>query len=150
MAIFIILLRTLHINFKAMVCFTNFLLFPVFKIVIKIHTIYHLNHFGVFCCSVQFSRSVVSLCNPMNCSTPGLPVHHHLNFFLMFCIGIYLTNNVVVIAGEQWRDPAMCIVLTIFKCKCSGVKYISIVVKPSPPAQNAFHLAKWKLFTIKH
>ena len=26
--------------------------------------------------SVQFSRSVVSDCNPMNCSTPGLPVYH--------------------------------------------------------------------------
>ena len=29
-------------------------------------------------CSVQFSRSVVSLFNPMNRSTPGLPVHHKL------------------------------------------------------------------------
>ena len=29
--------------------------------------------------SVQFSRSVMStLCNPMNSSTPGLPVHHQL------------------------------------------------------------------------
>ena len=29
--------------------------------------------------SVQFSHSVVStLCDPMNCSTPGLPVHHQL------------------------------------------------------------------------
>ena len=28
--------------------------------------------------SVQFSRSVMSDCNPMNCSTPGLPVHHQL------------------------------------------------------------------------
>ena len=28
--------------------------------------------------SVQFSHSVVSLCNPMNHSTPGLPVHHQL------------------------------------------------------------------------
>ena len=29
--------------------------------------------------SVQFSRSVMSdLCDPMNCSTPGLPVHHQL------------------------------------------------------------------------
>ena len=31
--------------------------------------------------SVQFSRSVVSLCNPMNHSTPGLPVHHQLPEF---------------------------------------------------------------------
>ena len=28
--------------------------------------------------SVQFSRSVVSLCDPMNRSTPSLPVHHQL------------------------------------------------------------------------
>ena len=31
--------------------------------------------------SVQFSPSVVSLCDPMNRSTPGLPVHHHLPEF---------------------------------------------------------------------
>ena len=28
--------------------------------------------------SVQFSCSVVSLCNPMDCSMPGFPVHHQL------------------------------------------------------------------------
>jgi len=31
--------------------------------------------------SVQFSsvaQSCTTLCNPMNCSTPGLPVHHQL------------------------------------------------------------------------
>ena len=33
--------------------------------------------------SVQFSRSVMStLCNPMNCSTPGLTVHHQLPEFI--------------------------------------------------------------------
>ena len=32
--------------------------------------------------SFQFTRSVVStLCNPMDCSTPGLPVHHQLPEF---------------------------------------------------------------------
>ena len=28
--------------------------------------------------SVQFSRSVLTLCDPMDCSTPGFPVHHQL------------------------------------------------------------------------
>ena len=28
--------------------------------------------------SVQFTQSCPTLCNPMNCSTPGLPVHHQL------------------------------------------------------------------------
>ena len=31
--------------------------------------------------SVQFSCSVLSLCNSMNCSTPGLSVHHQLPEF---------------------------------------------------------------------
>ena len=34
--------------------------------------------------SVQFSsvaQSFPTLCNPMNCSTPGLPVHHQLPEF---------------------------------------------------------------------
>ena len=36
--------------------------------------------------SVQFSsvaQSCPTLCNPMNCSTPGLPVHHHLPEFTL-------------------------------------------------------------------
>ena len=35
--------------------------------------------------SVQFSsvaQSCPTLCDPMNCSTPGLPVHHHLPEFI--------------------------------------------------------------------
>ena len=35
-------------------------------------------------CSVQFSsviQSCPTLCDPMNCSTPGLPVHHQLPEF---------------------------------------------------------------------
>ena len=31
---------------------------------------------------VQFGRSVVSLCDPMDCSMPGLPVHHQLSKFI--------------------------------------------------------------------
>ena len=38
----------------------------------------------MYCYSVQFSsvaQSCLTLCNPMNHSTPGLPVHHqHLEF----------------------------------------------------------------------
>ena len=42
--------------------------------------------FGLFCkmVSVQFSsvaQSCPTLCDPMNCSTPGLPVHHQLPEF---------------------------------------------------------------------
>ena len=31
--------------------------------------------------TVQFSRSVMSPCDPMDCSTPGLPLHHQLPEF---------------------------------------------------------------------
>ena len=31
--------------------------------------------------SVQFSSSCLTLCDPMDCSTSGLPVHHHLPEF---------------------------------------------------------------------
>ena len=46
-----------------------------------------LSHFWLRSCrsshlpSVQFSRSVMSDCDPMNHSTPGLPVHHQLPEF---------------------------------------------------------------------
>ena len=46
----------------------------------KKSTIYFLNLKG----SVQFSsvaQLCLTLCNPMNCSTPGLPVHHQLQEF---------------------------------------------------------------------
>ena len=43
------------------------------------YSAYRLNKQGDNIHSVQFSRSVVSdSCDPMNCSTPGLLVHHHL------------------------------------------------------------------------
>ena len=30
------------------------------------------------CCCCSIVQSCLTLCNPMNCSTPGFPVHHHL------------------------------------------------------------------------
>ena len=39
--------------------------------------------------SVQFSsvaQSCPALCDPMNCSTPGLPVHHQLPEFTQTCV----------------------------------------------------------------
>ena len=36
--------------------------------------------------SVQFSHSVVSLCDPMDCSTPGFPVHHQHTELAQTCV----------------------------------------------------------------
>ena len=44
----------------------------------------HEKMFNITNYSVQFSsvdQSCPALCNPMNCSTPGLPVHHQLPEF---------------------------------------------------------------------
>ena len=46
-------------------------------------------HFKLYLTTLQFSsvqfssvaQSCPTLCDPMNCSTPGLPVHHHLPEF---------------------------------------------------------------------
>ena len=45
---------------------------------------YRVQHFNSIIFSVQFSsvaQSGLTLCDPMNCSTPGLPVHHQLPEF---------------------------------------------------------------------
>ena len=44
-------------------------------------------HFRKSCCLV--SQSCLTLCNPMNCSTPGFPVLHHLLEFAqthVYCV----------------------------------------------------------------
>ena len=35
--------------------------------------------------SVHFSQSCLTLCDPMDCSTPGLPVHHQLSVYSNSC-----------------------------------------------------------------
>ena len=42
----------------------------------RIHLNEMLDTISKCCCSV--TQSCVTLCNPMDCSTPGLPDHHHL------------------------------------------------------------------------
>ena len=51
--------------------------------VLHIGYCYHLSNF-IYMHSVQFSlvaQSCPTLCNPMDCSSPGLPVHHQLPKF---------------------------------------------------------------------
>ena len=62
-------------------------------------------HLCLFCCLayrviVQFcsvqSLSRVRLCNPMNCSTPGLPVHHQLLEFTLRVIVTIFLNSIYI------------------------------------------------------
>ena len=64
--------------------FYDWLLFTQ-KYGFKFHPYYSIyQHFILFSESVQFSsiaQSCPTVCDPMNCSTPGLPVHHQLPEF---------------------------------------------------------------------
>ena len=58
-------------------CFT----FPISYSVLPLHLVYVFQFLHLFFGLVQFSsvaQLCLTLCDPMNCSTPGLPVHHQL------------------------------------------------------------------------
>ena len=49
--------------------------------------------------SVQFisvTQSCPTLCNPMNCSTPGLPVHHQLPELIMSIESVMPSNYLIL------------------------------------------------------
>ena len=70
-------------------------LFVLLMVSFSVQKLYSLIH------SVQFSSVVQScptLCNPMNCSMPGLPVHHHSRSLgkLMSIESVMLTNHLIL------------------------------------------------------
>ena len=85
-----------HISLKPNICLQNSLLLVIILLLVnrtptrdfcgeRMKVLGEANSFYVNCpwgwSSVQFSsvtQSCPTLCNPMNCSTPGLPVHHQL------------------------------------------------------------------------
>ena len=81
----VLLLIQRHTNVYFYFLKVFFLMWTIFKIFIEFFTIFLLFYVLVFLWSpnspVQFSsvaQSCPTLCNPMNCSTPGLPVHHQI------------------------------------------------------------------------
>ena len=88
-----------HISLKPNICLQNSLLLVIILLLVnrtptrdfcveRMKVLGEANSFYVNCpwgwSSVQFSsvtQSCPTLCNPMNCSTPGLPVHHQLPEF---------------------------------------------------------------------
>ena len=80
--------QLLALLIPAMVSFVSFAFISVliFKISFLLLTLgFFISSFSsCFRCSVQFSsvaQSCPTLCDPMNCSTPGLPIHHQLPEF---------------------------------------------------------------------
>ena len=74
-------LQTSDLTYQHLTQVCNIYLFIwLCRVFIVAHRIY-LTSWGIFPWSIQFSsvtQSCPTLCNPMDCSTPGLPVHHQL------------------------------------------------------------------------
>ena len=49
-----------------------------------------------YCCHCSVVKLCLTLCSPMDCSTPGLPVHHHL-----------LESNPNSCPLSRWRHPTI-------------------------------------------
>ena len=70
------ILKSRNITLPTKVCLVKAMFFPV--------VIYGCDSWTIKKASVQFSsvaQSCPTLCDPMDCSTPGLPVHHQLPEF---------------------------------------------------------------------
>ena len=74
--------RCLLLGRKAMTNLDNVLKSRDITLLTKVHIfkamVFPVVMYGCEFSSVQFTQSCPTLCDPMNCSTPGLPVHHQL------------------------------------------------------------------------
>ena len=60
--------------------------------------------------SVQFSsvtQSCLTLCNPMDCCTPGLPVHHQLLEFKLMSIELVMPSNHLILCHPLLLLPSV-------------------------------------------
>ena len=54
------------------------------KFEFQINNRYNLNMFQILHCCCSVIKSCPTICNPMNCTMPGFPVHHYLPEFAQF------------------------------------------------------------------
>ena len=65
------------------------------------------------CCSV--SQSCPALCNPMDCSMPGFPVHHQLRSLLkLMCIKSVISSNHLILCRPLLLPPSIFPSLRVF------------------------------------
>ena len=87
-------------------------------------------------CSVQFSCSVVSNCDPMDCSTPGFLDHHHLLEFLkLMSIESVMPSNHLIPCCPLLLLPLICLSIRVFSNELAlhitWPKYQSFSISPS-------------------
>ena len=64
----------------------------------------------------QISHSVsLTLCNPMDCSTPGLPVHHQLQELLrLMSIALVMPSSHLILYHPLLLPPSICPSIRVF------------------------------------
>ena len=71
--------------------------------------------------SVQFSsvaQSCLTLCNPMDCSTPGFPVHHQLQSLLkLMSIESVMPSNHLILCHPLLLPPSIFPTIRVFSSK---------------------------------
>ena len=75
---------------------------------------------GYFCCFSSVTQLCLTLCDPTDCSTPGLPVHHQPPELAR---SLYVTREVT--AGRGWRPPP-----PVRLCFCPGRYPAASVPRP--------------------
>ena len=72
----------------------------------------------IYMCSVQFSsvtQSCPTLCDPMNRSTPGLPVHHHLpEFTQLMSIEFMMPSSHLILCHPLLLLPPIPLSIRVF------------------------------------
>ena len=70
--------------------------------------------------SVHFSQSCLTLCDPMDCSTPGLPVHHQLSIYSNSC------------PSSRWCNPTISSSVILFSFHLQSI-----------PATGSFQMSQF-------
>ena len=73
------------------------------------------NTLFTWCKFSSVTQSCSSLCDPMDCSTPGLPVHHQLpEFTQTHSIELMMPSNHLILCGPLPLPPSIFPSITVF------------------------------------
>ena len=95
--------------------------------------------------SVQFSsvaQSCLTLCDPMDCSTPGFPVHHHSQSFLQLMpIKSLMPSNHLILCHPLLLPPSIFLSIRVFSNESAlhirWPKYWSFSFNVSPSNEHS-------------
>ena len=111
--------------------------------------------------SVQFSsvaQSCLTLCDPMNCSTPGLPVHHQLlGLPKLMSIELVMPSNHLILCHPLLLLPSIFSSIRVFSSesvlRIRGPKYCSFSFSISPSNEYSgwisFRIDSFALLTVQ-